>query len=229
MHNDLSPQSPPPLRRRPARRGFTLIEMLVVIGIILLLIGMAVAGFSSMAKHAKAQHTKGVLEAAKAMLAEYEATAGKRNYSTFKGYWDSSTIPVNATQGRAAAAVNVGVAPAATTIPWQLYSDQVLAKLLELPNNKAILDKLPPEQVVKDATNTYYELLDGYGHPLLFVPSIGLGQVTASGQTGTMQSDAVLHNATNPTAAPNPRYFWMSAGPDNDPATGDDNHYSFEQ
>ena len=85
-----------PARQNARRGGFTLIEMLVVVGIILLLIGMAVTGFSAIAKHSKAQHTKAVLEAAKAMLGEYEATAGKQNVSSFRNFWDSSTIPVDA-------------------------------------------------------------------------------------------------------------------------------------
>ena len=223
-------------RRSAVRGGFTLIEMLVVIGIILLLVGMSIAGFTQIAKHSKAQHTKGVLEAAKAMLSEYEAAAGKQNLASFRGFWDgTSTSAIGALGGRKAL-VTVGPLPGINKT-WDVYSAQVLAKLLELPINKAIFDKLPTNQVQKTLVdpvtgNLLYELLDGYGHPLLFAPSSGIRDVTAGGQpAGTIQSDGHIHPmvGTDPFPNPNRRYFWMSCGPDNDPAGGDDNVYSFDQ
>jgi hypothetical protein len=217
--------------------------MLVVIGIILLLIGMSVAGFNTIAKHSKAQHTKVALETAKAMIAEYEATAGKTNLAGFRGYWDnvSPAIDVSTLPPRQSSVTILKTPLPPDIYAWDQYSALVLAKLLELPNNKAILDKLPSEQVQKtlqipaNSGNYFYEILDGYGHPILFVPSIGLAKITVNGQpgaagatTGIMQSDGRVNSNNLPTA-PNPRYFWMSCGPDNNPQTGDDNHYSFEQ
>ena len=117
---------------------------------------------------------------------------------------------------------------------WQTYSDLVLAKLLEIPNNKAILDKLPSEQVklitLPDGRNSY-EILDGYGHPLQFVPSIGVGKVITAGSAtpGIIQSDGRLHLVPDTYPNPNPRYFWMSFGADGRADLGDDNAYSFDQ
>ena len=223
--------------RNLSRRGFTLIEMLVVLGIILLLIGISVTGFSQLAKHTKTQHTKAVLEAAKAMMNEYEASAGKVSQAAFRKQWDGfdqiTTIDakLNSLTGK-----NYSIPPY-LFMPWQEYSDRVLGILLAVPNNKAIFDKLPSEQVrivqwpAKPAVGIdFYELLDGSGHPLCFVPSAGLKNVHAGGTpgtTGVMQSVGILH--TGGTLAPNPRPFWMSFGPDNDPEAGDDNIYSFDQ
>jgi prepilin-type N-terminal cleavage/methylation domain-containing protein len=219
------------------RRGFTLVEMLVVIGIIVLLLGLSVVGFSQIAKHSKAQHTKAALETMKAMMTEWDASAGKQNVAGFVNYWNTGVLtPIDA---KNVGTVNMPISPLGVKPTWQQYNALVLAKLLELPANKAILDKLPTEQVQKNLLITlpgqpaapYYEILDGYGHPLLFVTSLGLRNVTAGGTTGIIRSDGRIHPlaGADPYPNPNPRYFWMSAGADNDPAAGDDNQYTFDQ
>ena len=76
-----------------ARRGFTLIEVLVVLGIILVLVGMVFVGVSQMGRAGKKSATKITLENLRSMLAEYDAvTRGRR---TTPAYWVWNGAPAD--------------------------------------------------------------------------------------------------------------------------------------
>jgi type II secretory pathway pseudopilin PulG len=218
---------------------------MVVIGIVLVLIGIAIVGLAQVQKHSKEQHTRVVLSAINSMMAEFTTAGGRQNAGSFASSWDdlqavgsalvSQPIAPDATGNIQLWQPNPPGPPVASTWLWQDYSDQVLAVLLRVPSNKAILDKLPPEQITKvvsPSTNQLvYEILDGYGRPIRFIPSGGLLNVTTTSRTsGTflLQSDGVLHDPTpgSKDRAPAPKYFWISAGADGDYLAADDNRYS---
>ncbi len=62
-----------------ARRGFTLIEILVVIGIILILLGMVVLGFRHLDAVASKRDTIAELHVCRDLLTEYEKLNGNAN------------------------------------------------------------------------------------------------------------------------------------------------------
>jgi type II secretory pathway pseudopilin PulG len=234
--------------------GFTLIELMVSIAIVFLLIGMTIVGFGQISKHSRAQHTKVALEALRSMMSEFESSAGKQNWAAFNAGWDNGGIPLvlNGSPGTDAIPPNpykIKNFAGLPNIPWRYYSAQVLADLLKLPANKAILDKLPAAQVQRIDFSTYpdysgitdktlyYEVLDGYGNPIRFVPSGGLTSVTGTPYLSTtarpasvvvlLQSDGSAHDLSVPNdRAPVPRPFWLSAGADGVYFTLDDNLYS---
>jgi prepilin-type N-terminal cleavage/methylation domain-containing protein len=250
--------SPRALHRRPRRRrhAFTLIELLVVIGVILILVGMSIVGLNQIGKHSKDQHTKAALEAMRAMMTELQAAGGKENTSKFDERWGNYRLVggnqiVQAYTPSATDNISIyrqGATPAFNNIPWQQVSDWVLAELLTVPSNKAILDKLPAEQVkqVSEAdeagnTRNFYEILDGYGRPLRFVPSQGFqgstptfssASITTSGTVIRQMSDGSVHTVVAATVAnppANPRPFWLSAGADGNYKSLDDNLVSTNQ
>src|SRR5947208_455591 len=56
------------------RAGFTLIELMVAIGIILILVAVSIAGISQVSKHTKSQRTQTSLETARSLMAGYVAS-----------------------------------------------------------------------------------------------------------------------------------------------------------
>lgn len=83
---------------RQTRRGFTLIEILVVIGIILVLVGLLVAGFRHLNRTAANKETTSELHVCKGLLQEYENHNGLQGVEFFVG-----TPPVKATDNGAPA------------------------------------------------------------------------------------------------------------------------------
>ena len=73
----MTPQPTTSRRAARGRRGFTLLEILVVVGILLVLVGIAAIAYRGLDPSDKA--TKGTLQNLSSMLAEYEAAAGLRN------------------------------------------------------------------------------------------------------------------------------------------------------
>jgi len=97
----------------------------------------------------------------------------------------------------------------------------------------AVNDVIPNQMI------TVPVLLDGWGNPIIFVPSGLLGVApnaanlnpngTVLPGSGAMQSGSGSSAITIQVKSPDGRPFWASAGPDGDFSQGDDNMYSFEK
>ena len=244
--------------KRSRRGGFTLIELMVVISIILILVGVSIAGISQVSKHSKTQRTQTALETARSLMAGYVASDPKQ--TALKALYDPATVVgrfdtglgklLDPTYGSIGAPVGPNgdkrwPGPAIDgnsdkTLAMGIdYTAQVMQLLLRSPENKSIMDKLPAESkfILTDMNGVPLTgfpplLADGNGEPILFAPPAGMNGVIVNGDnTATLlQSDGRVHKlVADPYPNPLPTPFFASAGSDRSFKTGDDNAYTFHQ
>ena len=244
---------------RFARRGFTMIEILIVIGIIILLVAIGVIAFGALDQSGKLTRT--MLANAQAMLGEYEAINKLREKP--EGVWrgtgrvadvdlwaEPAIISTAAGEDGKVSGGNAG------RYEWSAVANtQLVYRFVNrLPNNKKLMTQIPTKQVhglaeVPSKGNKLLPqgtsgdiarvidpplLLDGWNNPILFVGSGGLVGVvmpddTSKTSPGQWTVTSVGRVRTGQPLSRNRRPFFASAGPDGDFATGEDNLYSFEQ
>jgi prepilin-type N-terminal cleavage/methylation domain-containing protein len=260
------------------RRAMTLIEILVVMAIILVLMGLFIAGLKQWGDSAKRNVTMTRLEMLNAMLSELDAAG----HNQFTSQWffnpavrvfanafgnvaaeaqfsppvtylmTTSKGPLTVTNSRNVALAYMTASPQQLTVPLiaPFLTPQVLLapvgtvpygiqnKLMSLPNNAKAMAGLPSGAVATLAPGAIAGyppagsppaqpvVLDGWGNPILFCPSGGLGSVCLNVKvTPSLTSPQPPAVVTSPDGRP----FWASAGPDGDFVKGDDNIYSFQQ
>ncbi len=215
-------------------RGFTMVEILTVVGILALLAGLIAVGFNVLGS-SQERRTRVAIEAAMGMQAEYE------NSTKLTGGLLTCSVNASAFESDTTTPANVCIFEPAVAI---------MDKLLKVPANQSAMEKVDASNV-KSMTvliaagavvNTYSGdqsltkplLLDGWQKPLVYVGSGGLTHLKADpdgakfwyGPTGGMPSGYTQKAAS--VTAPNGRPFWVSAGKDGNFETHDDNIYSFE-
>jgi prepilin-type N-terminal cleavage/methylation domain-containing protein len=186
-------------RRR--RGGFTMIEIMTVIGIILILIGLFFAGARQWRAQADVKATQTRMEVLNSMLSAMEA-AGP---NTFHDPGNQIVTPT---------------ASATSATSGSVYDQTavMMNALLAIPGNSAAMNQLPTGAVASlnsPSNIPYRAILDGWGQPIVYVPAAGLNGFT----------DATTTTITSPDARP----FWASAGPDGNLQSTYDNLYSFKQ
>ncbi len=229
-------------RSRKTRSGFSLVEMIAVIGIITVLLGIIVVAYNAIAGASAVQATKTTLAAAQSMLAELNTGTRLTTYPP-KWYWNSSvtdTTPNHiGTTGEdfwnipftpSAALSNPGDVSAGGTVTSNRFvsdairNTQLAMKMItSIPANKSAFQKLPTDLVMRNASGTALDppvLLDAWQNPIIFVPATGLTSVTVGGVSTTITTTGTAGSVVN-------RPFFASAGPDGDFSKGDDNVYSF--
>lgn len=241
--------------RRAGRRGFTLIEMMVTISILLLLMGIVTAGLYSVIGGNQRRQTEAILKRAQAFTAEISNTKQARDSFYQRVMWTTYGV---ATPSATSTAGSTAASSASATEAVKISSF-----LLTFKPNRDAASKLPPRNLGDmpaaaraaftgtDGQLLANALMDTWGNPILFVPdgyeylnptsNISQPVAAAGGLTGIYStvsnsywgasapagSPSGAAKADDRFRAPDRRPFWFSAGPDGNYATHDDNVYSF--
>ena len=231
---------------RHARRGFTLVEVLVVIGIILLLMGLLVAGFRHLNYTSARKETVAELHICRGMLTEYE----NHNGLTFLNTIYTANPPTLQTSDSTASGTTDMGAQSSTGDPRYasnaVTKTQLAMRTIELvPENRNIVQSVqskrilepPPGQAASKISDKGAVLLDGWGNPIILVPAGGLyvnmtsynGSSTTPGTTYVVRTSGTYPSNALPPLTAADRPFFASAGQDGDFTEGEDNVYSFNQ
>jgi prepilin-type N-terminal cleavage/methylation domain-containing protein len=218
------------------RRAFTLIEILVAVGIIAALVAMVFLGFGHVRHGVDETSTRVMIDNLKGMMVEYRATGASEDAIESLFRIDPPTSPAppdfpaarpdfpNNYQVRAPdRAVSVDALPQDRDCPAVVKTRRVMTRLLAVPANKAIVDALPAEQ--QWWTSAGVVLLDAHRNPILYVPHKGITRVNFGrrvlddGKEGFADADRAVYTLAQ-------HGFWVSAGADARFDTGDDNVWS---
>jgi prepilin-type N-terminal cleavage/methylation domain-containing protein len=218
------------------RRGFSLLEMMTAIAIILVLMAIAVIAFRAVSHKGDTDSTRTTFANLRAMTAELTSTSGM---SLLEGPGNTNVFePGNTLQSPGV--VLEGDGDQARYGPQVAKAQRAIGVLMRVPKNKAAIVNVTPKRLLGKVHKDKYlpwpspkvaitpdpdgvlltpdppVLLDGWRNPILFVPSAGLVGVEMP------DKDPLV-----PITAPDGRPFWASAGPDGDFTAGEDNLYSF--
>lgn len=213
------------------RKGFTVLELLVVIGILALLGTLSVIGLKYVMNPTADKATKVAFENLKSMVNELKINGGLPAFipaqvtAPSKLGPDGNVGPDGIDRWQPTTGYPADSALAAT--------QKVTALIKSIPNNATALAAIPQRQFLPvsppwPAGVAYDNLarlqplvpLDGWNNPMVFAPD-GL-MITKTDGTGT-----VTITSSGKTGVAGNQPFWASAGPDGDFGTLDDNLYSF--
>lgn len=220
---------------RTRRRGFTLIELTVVIGIILLLVGLVVAAGVGVVKQQNVSRTQNALEVLNSAYTEWKRLSGRD--ITF-GIDD---VPVPG------ARYEIQDPDAWSEADQLRVTREVMCLIGRTPQVQEILAALSDEKIKQVQINyggqplPSWDLFDDWDRPVYFVPP-GRKWVNGVDNPALRDTDGTVRHAAEQIlgVAPNQSGYFISAGPNTDfgdffasadspaRANAEDNIYSVE-
>jgi len=223
-------------RSRRPRRGFSLLELTVVIGIIMILLTMSVIGYRYIEATSAKSRTRAALHDLEGMTAELDRTGGMVRVVSPTGLYQTGSQVSASSVGNGG---DVTAAGGQQVTAANNYSTNVLQYLVLVPANLQALSQLPAKSLVPGSRIIAADgiqvaaVADGWGNPIIYVPPGGLTGVNLGAKADSNGNITYAQSTTNGNAAiitsPDHRGFWASAGPDGNFQNGDDNVYSFEK
>ncbi|HET6248512.1 MAG TPA: prepilin-type N-terminal cleavage/methylation domain-containing protein [Tepidisphaeraceae bacterium] len=233
---------------RRGRHAFTLIEILVVIGIILLLIAIGVIGFQHLDKATSEKAIQTRFQVCNSILNDYEASVGTLN--AIEGLGPSGSQPSiykSIANGGAVGQltnpgdVNVGSynrysQKGGGSILTVINTGKILSTMSHVPSVKTLITQLPasallpPDNLVNGAPGPWLDndntVMWPAHLPVILDPwKNPIIYVPATGLPNVIVTRGTS-TATVTVTAVDGRPFWASAGQDGNFSNGDDNLYS---
>jgi prepilin-type N-terminal cleavage/methylation domain-containing protein len=228
----------PGIRRVPLRHkrsGFTLIEILAVICIILVLIAMVIGAYRHISQASARRETIAELHICRGLLQEYEGHNGVAFLPTLTGAGPLGA-PGGDTSNRASGSMRY-------TTGVVVNTKKVMAVLMQVPANRTVIEGVQNKRILEpngaaapSSLDSGVVLLDGWGDPIIAVPATGLlvNILDPNDSTGATKTQYVVRSsgtyvkASAPAVSAGDRPFFASAGQDGDFSVGEDNVYSFQ-
>lgn len=235
------------------RNGFTLIEVLAVIAIMMIVIGIAVGAYLQVTAVAAVKQTHAELHICRGMFTEYEMHNGDTFLTPIYGVTPVLATDCTAnvpTVGIVSDMSEVGSLVPLTSPSMPRYASNAvkhtrtaLATILQMPQNVTVVEAIQSRRILEPPLGTSIAtitsgavLLDGWRNPIILVPPAGL-QVKIKDPNDPagvatipyiVRSSGMWPVATAPLVSPSDRPFFASAGEDGDFTVGEDNIYSFQ-
>ena len=176
------------------RKAFTLIEILLVIGVLIILIGITVWALKGAGSSASGNATKTTLENLTNMSEELNR---KNKLAGFEGPPAENPIypiqPPPIFGGEAAPGLVTADSKNTDRFgPAVRNTSEVMRRLISIPDNKRSFEKLPSDQTLavppSGTSGGGTVVLDGWRNPILFVPTTGLRYVATNQKDSTYSS-----------------------------------------